>query len=90
MKLINAHVVSMSSSPNKWGAISETLYYRDKALSTKPVILIWAHLIPATRWSCSQQSLLSAGLTLAPSSSSDKGCRDEHHMSNYVKECTVS
>ena len=41
---------------------SETLYKGDVALSTKPVMLIWAPLIPAPRWSCSQQSLLSAGV----------------------------
>ena len=40
---------------------SETFYYGDDALSTKPMVLIWAPLIPATRWSCSQQSLLSTG-----------------------------
>ena len=33
----------------------------DSALNTNPVILIWAPFIPATRWSYSQQSLLSAG-----------------------------
>ena len=27
----------------------ETVYYGDAALSTKPVMLIWALLIPATR-----------------------------------------
>ena len=33
-------------------------------------MLFWAPLIPATRWSCSQQSLLSAvGLTAVPPSS---------------------
>ena len=39
------------------------LYYREtiNALSTKSVMLIWARLIPATRWSSRQQSLLSAG-----------------------------
>ena len=39
----------------------ENLYYRDDALTTKPAILIWAPLITATMWSCSQRSLLSAG-----------------------------
>ena len=34
---------------------------RDDALSTKHVMPIWASLTPATRWSCSQQSLLSTG-----------------------------
>ena len=30
---------------------AETLYKEDDALSSKPVMLIWAALIPATRWS---------------------------------------
>ena len=40
------------------------LIYREKmhSDSTKPVMLWRAPLIPATRWSCSQQSLLSAGV----------------------------
>ena len=41
---------------------TETLYYGDGALSAKIVMRIWAPVIPATRWSCSQQSLLSAGV----------------------------
>ena len=41
--------------------LSKTLYYGDDALSTKPVMLIWTHRIPANRCSCSQQSLVSAG-----------------------------
>ena len=41
--------------------IPETLYQGDDALSNILVMLIWAPLITFTRWSCSQQSLLSAG-----------------------------
>ena len=43
------------------GMVAKTLYSGDDPLSTKPVMLIWAPLISATRWSCRQQSLLSAG-----------------------------
>ena len=59
--------------------LSETLYWGEDALSTKPVMLISAPLIPATRWSCSQQSLLSARGPRDPPSSWDKGCPDKHH-----------
>ena len=31
------------------GLEPETVYYGDDALSTKPVMLIWALVIPATR-----------------------------------------
>ena len=40
---------------------SKDLILGDGALSTKPVMLIRAPIIPATVWSCSWQSLLSAG-----------------------------
>ena len=47
------------------------------------LMLIWAPLIPVTRWSCSQQSLVSVeGSTAAPPSSWDKGCQDKHHIGN--------
>ena len=63
-------VMQNSSSPTPYtcgtkglggGGLSRDLKIGDDALSTKPVMLIWAPLIPATRWSCSQQSLLSVG-----------------------------
>ena len=38
---------------------AETLY--KKTMHSAPVMLIWSSIILATRWSCSQQSLLSAG-----------------------------
>ena len=44
--------------------VAETLYEGYYALSTKPVMLFSALHFSATRWSCSQQSLLSAGLQL--------------------------
>ena len=40
---------------------SRDLILGDDALSTKPVMHICEPLILATKWSCSQQSLLSAG-----------------------------
>ena len=43
---------------------SQRPYIRRHALSTKPVMLIWAFLIPATRSSCSQQSLILAWVRL--------------------------
>ena len=55
-------------SPGLFSASKETFmnqtpynYQGDDALSTKPEMLIWAPLVLATRWSCSQQALLSAG-----------------------------
>ena len=55
----------------------------DNALSTNPVMLIWAHLIPSTRWSL--QSTVFAvnwGPTAAPPSSWDKGWQDKHVIGN--------
>ena len=46
--------------------LTETLHQGDNTLSTKHVMLIWAPLIPATRWSFRRQSLLSAGGQLQP------------------------
>ena len=55
----------------------------DAALSTKPVMLILALLIPATRWSCSQQPLLSAGGRLQHHLVAGiRGVSDMYHIGN--------
>ena len=79
------------------GESAETLYEGDGALSAKPVMLIWAPLIPATRWSCSQQTLLSAWggggggeATSAPPSSWDKGYPDKHNIGYVLDKLCVS
>ena len=66
----------------RWWGTAETLYKGDVALSTKPVMLILAPLIPATRWSCSQQSLLSAGGQLQLYLVSGWQRPDKHHIGN--------
>ena len=59
---------------------AETLYYGDYALSTKPITLIWAHLFPVTRWSCSQQSLVLAGDRLQLLIVAGIRCPDKYHI----------
>ena len=63
------------------GEVTETLYKEDRALSTKPGMLIRAPLIPATRWSYTQQSLPSAVSRLQLHLAAEyKGCSDKHHI----------
>ena len=50
-----------------------TLYKGAGALSTRPVMLIWAPLIPATMWRCSRQLVVTA----APPSSWNNVCPDK-------------
>ena len=59
--LFDSVMTSSMTSTNDLGRNIQRPYIKKTMHSMQPVMLVWAPLIPATRWSHSQQSLLSAG-----------------------------